>query len=466
MASRTEFKRDLSEPLVAGHYHAIEVKTPLIDKEDQIALLREKRNEILRCISLIKSGIRKRNRPIQLLMLLSMLGMAVYLIDNRIKYNEFKNQQDDDYFHLFPPLKEEFERLSNQSRYLHNEYNKAFSINKNFLDWLDRNHIRFTCIFPDMQYTTEYSCSAIMYDYMGGFCGQQTINTKLLCGYGWEKAKVTNIINPCPTHIDLYCDSKKVYQSIESEMLTLDHSIRLLLNQMNKLIPNYDLFYQSIGGVAVYYFLTCGLGEVAPLAVITLTLLTHMFTNCLTSSPWFNLSDEDAGEVLNTADKYEIEGDLSSYAKMLKNFQNELPIIDQQLERAESRLTFCMAQKEVDSKKTPLSLMFNDQKLREPRLARIIFEMAGITEESHEEFQIMNSSKDTRQVMEMGSHTRNAQPSGERLNPLFSFFDRLRNQTSNVEEYEYKQGKNSPKQVLRNIYEFAGFIPVAKKMRA
>ena len=47
-------------------------------------------------------------------------------------------------------------------------------------------------------------------------------------------------------------------------------------------------------------------------------------------------------------DRYDIEGDLSSYGRMLINFQSELPVLDQQLERCERRLAFRMVQKEID----------------------------------------------------------------------------------------------------------------------
>lgn len=448
---------NLLQPLVS-HAVDVEVKTSFRDKEDQIVFLREKRAEILKCIALIKAGIRKRNRPFQISMLLIMLGTSVYMINNWIKYTKFKNQQDDDFFHLFPPLKEEFEKISNQSKSLHNQYNKAFSIAEDAYGWLWTNNFRFTCVPPHKpRYNDTEDCTLLVLKWEG-LCREKSIGKD----GEWHPCEgdftdVINIFNPCSPMIKLYCSSSGVYERIEPAMNIIDNRMQHLFQKMNDLIPNYDLFYQSIGGMAVYYLLTCGLGEISPSAVIMLTLLTHMFTNCLTSR-FFSISEKDKGEILDVADMYDIESNFSSYGRMLKSFQNELPMIDHQLERFENRLAFCMPQKERDSKKTPLSLLFNDPNLRAPKLAKIIFDMAGIDEDSP----ILNASKDTRHTID-GSHFRGAQPYGRRINPLFSFFDKLKNQTSNVEEYDYKQGKNSPKKVLRNIYEFAGFVPVARR---
>ena len=233
------------------------------------------------------------------------------------------------------------------------------------------------------------------------------------------------------------------------------------ITEIYKAIEKYNdpsaIFYASTNGLLYYYLLTCGFGELTPSIVILVTLLTNVFSNCFTLC--CNLSQDDADKILDTADKYEVEGDLSSYPKILKRFQNKFSDVQEKLNPFETRLAVAMASRVNDAKRTPISLLFNEPDLREPNLAKIIFDMAGL----NEDIQLLESSKTQRHAFELGSHPRNAQLTINGVNPLFSFFDKLKNQRSEVEEYENKQGKYSRQNVVRNIYEHAGFLPVSKK---
>lgn len=265
--------------------------------------------------------------------------------------------------------------------------------------------------------------------------------------------RMVNIFNPCPSLINAYCHAKMNFSIVNTAIDNSFEEWRDLVGIEKNLVLDYSSFYSSVGRITLYYLLTGGLGEAVPFFILMLSLLTHLFTNRLTSS-CFSISKKNSDEILAIAEEYDIEGNMASYPKMLSNFEDELTELDQRLMNSESRLAFCMAQKENNSKKAPISLLFNSPQ-REPNLAHLIFEMAGIADNSF----LFNKSAPVRLAFEKGGHIRNAQPDKTgQVNSLYKFFNKLQNERSEIEEYQNQQGKHSKDKIIRHIYEFAGLV--------
>src|SRR5579883_392057 len=474
---------ELMQSLVANPVHVIEIESKATEvKDDRVAELRKKRAEILQCIKIIKRVIRKRHRPIQITMLLAMGITAIIMIDQSRRYNQFKEQQAELDFRQLP-LTNELSSLENIFAYLKKSVLEFWNIDflnhhyfdldcywyhpfRNHQEWfgpchqliVSSNEPSLSCRYPGRDWDT--NCPPGPPVYPCGEIGWRPCLPSAPVQWYTDTCGAIDIFNQTQYGCEAWFGQPSIYACfdlIKDHCFTLQNmtSIGMRISNVTSMIVNLGDFYEAVGGVAIYYLLSCGLGEVAPSVVIALTLLTHMFTNCLTSR-FFSLSEDDEDEVLTAADKYAIEGDFSSYPKMLKSFQNSLPEVENKLALADRRQAFVMASR-AEPEDTPLSLVWNDP-IGEPKLAKMILDMACLTEDS----QIFSASKPSRfTFFIIGSHLRNSQPDQiGRLNPLYSFFSRLQHETSTGEKYDEKQGKHSAEAVVNHIYEFAGFVPV------
>lgn len=449
---RDSHEIELLQPFISSLEFKLEIadlhesKANAAHREDHIAILKQQRTEILKAISLLKKGIRKRHLPIQVGTGLIMLGTLGYFISNLIEYLEYKNQT----------VPQQLMELKNEKSFLeHNMQQLIGSLNylkKNITETFFSIHCEPRSIggycndllCPDDQLNCPTSTHLIKW--YSDKCG--LINIYNLTGCVPQSPTVDN----CFRSIGDYCSTQSNLTLTSSSL----ENINYLLESLN--YPE-AIFYAATNGTLLYYLLTCGLGEFAPGIVLMLTLVSHVFTNCLSSTRLcFNLSKEDSDEILEIAENNDIEGNLTSYPKMLKKFQNKLPALDKALENYESRMAICMAKRDPES---PLGLLFNNT-ISEPQLLRIIFEMAGKADSVF----VRESSAPVRLAFETGAHIKNGTPAPDgKLKPLYSFFNRLREEKSNIENYENEQGAYPANQVLRNIYEFSGFLTPAKVSR-
>lgn len=444
--ARTESKElELSQPLLSRLEHILDIapldesKANAAHREDYIAILKQKRKDLLIAIALLKKGIRKRHLPIQAAMGLIMLGAGAYLISNFIEYSEYKD-------HTVPKLQLE---LSREMSLLENSRQRLMG----YLNFWKNDLQNTSFSLPCHTQPLSGSCDELL-------CPDDSMNCSLFTDFiNWVLPNQCGFIdiyrfNGCPQKnpsVDQCFDSVTNYCGYQYDITNINATINYKTFMMEALKHPAALFYSPIG-MFLFYLFYLSFGEIGPSLVLMLTLhTTHIMSDFLSSRRLcFNLSEEDSNKLAEIAENNEIQGNLTSYSKMLKQFQNKLSTADKELEDYESRLAVYMASEE-DPTTTPISLLFNHP-MAEPKLLNIILDMAGKTDY----MRVFEASAPVRLSFEKGGHIKNATLARNgRLNLLYSFFNRLTHEES--EEYD-QQGAYSANQVVRNIYQFAGFL--------
>lgn len=233
----------------------------------------------------------------------------------------------------------------------------------------------------------------------------------------------------------------------------------------------YDSLYDSFSNE---FFVTCRLS--APFIIIELILLTIL--SALFFFPEYDHSREERynKEIIIPAKRYNIDHNGSFYS-ILQNAEGAFQAKNSKLAllnyAAEQRAAFLDGRKQKDSKISPINKLFNVQ--NERGIHDKIFAMAGISNTAVE----IKLAEPARHQFELGGHNKNKQPvlaAGGRVhfNPLFSFFDRLKNEKWRQPK-SYKEKNNNSDigdmkvvghnkiDILKNIYEFAELVPTRPK---
>jgi len=376
-------------------------------------------------------------------------------------------------------------------------------------------------------------------DRMQGICGDNGINYYNCNPFypsDWPFGKPINLDDPCSPMIKSFCQSDYnqlnylLKNSFNNQIIDIQSQIRrknieqhdasqsisntqktkvVILNKISRMKldikeqnytvsnfynnppeyhPDFNYYYDWIGGAFYFYLLTLGLGEVAPLFVILIATMTSLFTRCMYRA-CLGMNSLDREHINSIAKVYDIfEEGLDANSRTLTLFENlldenikEIHDETQHLKMDEKRRDAFLdadADTIVDEKKAPISMLFNHPQLREPKLSSFIFEFSGIDIDARSN----EIAKKARHTFELGGHQKNLQsPNAQNvaIKPVFRFFDRLKNERwVRVEKHDAKghlikdvqfpyhyyalqkylnnELAHNPKEVLKTIYQFTG----------
>ncbi|MEO8963739.1 MAG: hypothetical protein ABI370_03620 [Gammaproteobacteria bacterium] len=433
-------------------------------------------NEIRESIYFLKSGIRKRKRPIYFLMGFMMVGTGIYLLLDLYLYFQFKMHEE--------------ARLSNHLGALNEVYPQLLNLTQQTYEGLSQTMYDVQCYFP----ITDWYSSTISY-----LNGTFSCNWRASTNECWDHSQAVGNEFCNPYNIDYYGGNpypvfpKDLCPSWITDWcfanLNLRENIADRENVFYQLENLNDIFHGWIGNALNYYVIFLVFGELAPLVILGINLLSNVFSNFLSSVGLsFNLSKNHQDIIQRTAARYEINQDnLESYYLAAQDFEKKLLNFNERkvpfTSAREERLIFISGAKIDDNEDmmSPLSLLF-----RHPRadlqLVAMIFDMAGISNSA-----IANDLTDSaRHTFEMGSYIKNnlAGNALERDNPLYCFFNRLKSENWDDPDKEktylkktskhsalsfardrffYKTPVHQAREVIRNIYEFADFTPMRGK---
>lgn len=286
-------------------------------------------------IALLKLGIRKRQRPFQGLMLLTMAGTAVYLIYDyvgKVAFDEQLNSnwlQRDFLVNQTETVKQEWHQLEANSRSI-NEAIHSLKLQLAALKEVFDTKLQITCTHPFKFYVG--TCEALLHDTCniiiqnGCYIFDRAAESK--CNY------VANI--RCDLNTDLNGQNILRYKN-ELKLQATQHLLDSLYEKLANLSLDDD-YYDWISNVVVFYLVTLGLGEVTPFAVMVAMMLTNILSCIPSTNTCLDLGQVEKDEVVDIATRRGIpHNNLVSYPKLLQQGQ---AAIDKSQWRAKARHAF------------------------------------------------------------------------------------------------------------------------------